>query len=137
MVLPNFVRQGLAGEDITVYGNGEQQRCFVDVADVIECLLRLVARKETRGRVFNVGSDREISINSLAELVRERTGGASRIVHVPYDEAYTSGFEDLGRRVPDLARLQEAIGFCPATPLETTVERVIASMTEEPERARS
>ncbi len=137
MVLPTFVRQGLAGEDITVYGTGEQRRCFADVSDVIEGLLRLVERREARGRVFNVGSDREISINQLAELVRERTGEASRIVHVPYAKAYATGFEDLGRRVPDLTRLEEAVGFRPNTPLESIVERVIAAMKEEPERASS
>ena len=128
MVLPTFVRQGLAGEDITVYGSGEQQRCFADVSDVVECLLRLVACEEARGRVFNVGHDQEISIEALASLVRERSGGSSRIVHVPYEEAYAQGFEDLGRRVPDLSRLEQTIGFRPTTPIETIVDRVIADV---------
>jgi UDP-glucose 4-epimerase len=130
MVLPNFVRQGLAGEDITVYGSGEQQRCFADVSDVVECLFRLVACEEAQGRVFNVGNDQEISIEGLAALVRERTGGSSRIVHVPYEEAYTEGFEDLGRRIPDLSRLEQTIGFRPTTPIETIVDRVIADAKE-------
>jgi UDP-glucose 4-epimerase len=130
MVLPNFVRQGLAGDDITVYGSGEQQRCFADVSDVVECLLRLAACDEARGRVFNVGNDQEISIGALAALVRERTGDCSRIVHVPYEEAYAEGFEDLGRRVPDLSRLERTIGFRPTTPIETIVDRVIADVKE-------
>jgi len=133
MVLPTFVRQGLAGEDITVYGSGEQQRCFADVSDVVECLLRLVACEEARGRVFNVGNDQEISIEALASLVRERTGNSSRIVHVPYEEAYAQGFEDLGRRVPDLSRLEQTIGFRPTTPIETIVDRVIADVKEREE----
>ena len=130
MVLPTFVRQGLAGEDITVYGSGEQQRCFADVSDVVECLLRLVACEQARGRVFNVGNDQEISIEALASLVGGRTGGSSRIIHVPYEEAYAEGFEDLGRRVPDLSRLERTIGFRPTTPIETIVDRVIAHVKE-------
>ncbi len=134
MVVPTFVQQGLAGEDITVYGSGAQQRCFGDVSDVIECLVRLVACEQARGQVFNVGNDREISINELAALVRERTGGRSRIVHVPYEEAYAEGFEDLDRRVPDVAKLERAVGFRPTTPIETIIERVIGEAKERSER---
>ncbi len=126
MVLPNFVRQGLAGEDITVYGSGEQRRCFADVGDVIECVMRLIDREEARGEVFNIGSNQEISIDQLAEHVKKRTGDRSRIVHIPYDEAYAEGFEDLGRRVPDLTKLQNAIGTRPQTPIEDIVGKVIA-----------
>jgi UDP-glucose 4-epimerase len=133
MVLPTFVRQGLAGEDITVYGTGEQQRCFADVADVTEALLRLVASEEARGQVFNVGSDSEISINQLATLVREHTGSRSRIVHIPYEEAYEKDFEDLGRRLPDLSKLERTINFRPTTSIETTVDRVIADLKERDE----
>jgi UDP-glucose 4-epimerase len=125
MVLPTFVRQGLGGEDITVYGTGEQRRCFGFVDDVIEVLLRLVETPAAVGQVFNVGSDQEISINALAELVRERTGGRSRIVHVPYEEAYDEGFEDLVRRVPDVSKLERAIGLRPRTPVSDIVDRVI------------
>jgi len=128
MVLPTFVRQGLRSEDITVYGDGEQRRCFGDVFAVVEALDRLQACDAAPGRVFNVGCDREISILELAELVRDRTGGGSRIVKVPYAEAYEEGFEDLGRRVPDLSRLQETIGFHPDTPIETIVGNVIESI---------
>ncbi len=134
MVIPTFVRQGLAGEDITVYGSGEQLRCFADVADVVECVLRLVESDATRGEVFNIGSDSEISIKQLAELVRERTGGDSKIVYVPYEEAYATGFEDLQRRIPDLGKLEAAIGVRPRTPIAAIVDRVIAHMKEHGER---
>jgi len=129
MVLPTFVRQGLGGEDITVYGTGEQQRCFGYVDDVIEALLRLVATPAALGQVFNVGSNEEISINQLAELVRVRTGGRSRIAHIPYGEAYDEGFEDLLRRVPDVSKLERLVGFRPRTPVATIVDRVIEYMT--------
>jgi UDP-glucose 4-epimerase len=126
MVVPSFVRQGLRGEDITVYGSGEQRRCFADVSDVVECLIRLVAEPRAIGQVFNIGTDHEISINQLAELVREQTGGRSRIVHVSYEEAYAEGFEDLQRRVPDLSKLERTIGYRPRTPIQAIVERVVA-----------
>jgi UDP-glucose 4-epimerase len=126
MVVPTFVRQGLRGEPITVFGSGDQQRCFADVADVVEALLRLVAIPGACGDVFNVGSDREISINALAELVRVATGGQSSITHTPYAEAYDEGFEDLQRRIPNIAKLERTIGFRPDTSIERIVERVIA-----------
>jgi UDP-glucose 4-epimerase len=125
MVVPTFVRQGMRGEAITVYGDGEQQRCFADVADVIEALMRLSKTPEARGQVFNVGSDREISINNLAKLVRDATGGKSTIQHVPYSEAYDEGFEDLMRRIPDVQKLQRVTGYRPQTTIERIVERVL------------
>jgi len=137
MVVPTFVRQGLRGEDITVYGTGEQRRCFGDVADVVECLVRLVGTPAAVGQVFNVGNDEETSIDALAELVRARTGKRSRIVHVPYEEAYAEGFEDLQRRVPDLAKLERTIGYRPRTPIGTIVERVIADARPVRERTRA
>jgi len=126
MVVPTFVHQALRGEDITVYGSGEQRRCFGDVADVVECVVRLVAEPAAVGQVFNVGNDEETSIDELAALVRERTGARSRIVHIPYEEAYAAGFEDLPRRVPDLTKLERTIGYRPKTPMAAIVERVIA-----------
>ena len=131
MVLPNFVRQGLAGENITVYGSGDQRRCFADVSDVVEALLRLVATPSSYGTVFNIGSDEEISINELAELVCEMTGKGSAIVHVPYDQAYGPGFEDLSRRVPNLTRLVGATAYRPRTATRTIVGRVIQHMQSE------
>lgn len=132
MVLPTFLSQGLAGDDITVYGSGEQRRCFADVDQVVECLLRLTVSEGTHGRVFNIGSDREISINRLAEIVRERTGGRSRIVHIPYDEAYEEGFEDLEVRVPDLTRLREVVQTAPDKPIEEIIDRLIEHQRERP-----
>ncbi len=126
MVLPNFAAQALAGQPITVYGSGEQSRCFGHVHDAVEAVLRLVATPEAVGRVFNIGSDEEVTIKRLAELVRDEAGSSSPIALVPYDEAYTEGFEDMQRRVPDLARLERTIGFRPRTPLATIIRDVVA-----------
>ena len=126
MVLPRFVAQGLRGEALTVFGSGEQRRCFAGVAEVVTCLCRLAREPSAWGGVFNVGSDREVSIADLAALVRARTGGRSEIVQVPYEAAYGPGFEDLGRRVPDLRRLEAAIGLRPRREIEDLVDEVIA-----------
>ncbi len=126
MVLPNFVRQGLSGEDITVYGTGEQSRCFGDVRDVVECLMRLIGCEAAQGQVFNIGNNQEISIEQLAEKVRERTGNKSEIVHLPYEQVYADGFEDLGRRIPDLTKLEATIGYRPSTNIDQIIDRVIA-----------
>lgn len=126
MVLPNFVRQGLAGEDITVYGTGDQSRCFGDVNDIIECLMRLIATDDALGQVFNIGNDTEITITALAEKVRDRTGSKSEIIQVPYEDVYADGFEDLGRRVPDLTKLEATIGYRPTTTIDETIDTVIA-----------
>ncbi len=133
MVVPTFVRQGLTGEDITVYGDGEQRRCFADVSEVVECLVRLVRTPEALGQVFNVGNDSEVSMNELADLVRTRTGGHSQIVHIPYDQAYAEGFEDLQRRVPNLEKLEATIATRPRMPLLEIVDRVIAEMQQRPD----
>lgn len=128
MVLPNFARQGLAGEDITVFGTGEQRRCFGDVGEIVECLVRLVGTPGALGQVFNVGNDEEISINLLAELVREKTGGRSGIVHVDYAQAYPEGFEDMDRRIPCLEKLERTIGYRPRMPVTEIVDRVVEDL---------
>jgi UDP-glucose 4-epimerase len=128
MVLPTFVRQGLAGEDITVFGSGEQRRCFGFVSEVVEALMRLAKTPAAIGQVFNIGNDSEISINALAELVRGKTGGRSKIVHVAYDDAYPEGFEDMERRIPSVAKLERAIGYRPSMKVDEITDRVIASM---------
>lgn len=126
MVIPRFVEQGLAGEPITIYGDGTQSRCFAHVADVVSALVGLMARPEARGQVYNVGNDREVTINELAEKVRELTGGRSPIRHIPYSEAYTAGFEDMQRRVPDLAKIRSLLDYRPAHDLDAILADVRA-----------
>jgi UDP-glucose 4-epimerase len=111
MVIPNFVRQALAGEPITVFGDGTQSRSFTHVADVVGALIKLVAEPRAIGQVINIGCSEEVTIKALAERVRAMTGSASAIRRIPYDEAYDSGFEDMPRRVPDLAKISAMIGY--------------------------
>jgi UDP-glucose 4-epimerase len=126
MVLPNFARQALRGEPITVYGDGQQARCFGHVNDSVSALLHLLDTPEAVGEVFNVGSTNEITILGLAELVKERTESDSEIVFVPYAEAYGEGFEDMPRRVPDCEKLARVTGFRCRTPLDQIVDDVVA-----------
>lgn len=126
MVLPNFARQALRGDPITVYGSGDQSRCFGHVRDAVEGLLRLVDTPAAINQVFNIGSTEETTIRNLAERVREAAGSASPIVTVPYSEAYAAGFEDMLRRVPDVSKLERATGFRPRTPLSQIVADVVA-----------
>lgn len=126
MVLPRFVSAALAGRDLEVYGEGTQSRCFCDVRDVRDVLPRLLDAPRCAGRVFNIGSDRAISIAELAQLVRTTLSSASGVQKVPYSAAYASNFEDLLQRKPDLSRIREAIGFSPRIPLEQTIRDVAA-----------
>jgi UDP-glucose 4-epimerase len=125
MVVPRFVQQALAGEPITVYGDGHQTRSFTDVDDAVRATLALSRHPSAFGAVFNVGNNREISINDLADRVKALTGSPSDIVHITYDQAYSEGFEDLRRRVPDASKLRKLIGFAPDRELEATLHRVI------------
>jgi UDP-glucose 4-epimerase len=125
MVLPTFVRQALNGQPITVFGSGEQRRCFGYVGDVVEILVRLVRTADLAGEVLNIGNDREITINELAELVKSVCGSSSPIEHIPYDAAYGPGFEDMFRRVPCLEKLQRLTGCRPGTPIEDIVSAVV------------
>lgn len=125
MVVPRFVRQALQGEPITVYGSGTQTRCFCHVRDVVGALTRLLASPATRGELYNVGNDQEVSINDLASLVRTMTGSDSEIRHIPYREAFGSGFEDMDRRVPDLSKIHKAIDYRPEHTLADTLRDVI------------
>jgi UDP-glucose 4-epimerase len=125
MVIPTFVRQALAGRPVTVYGTGEQTRCFGYVGDVVGALVKLMDRDEAVGQVFNIGSDEEVSIMELARRVRELTGSTSEIVTVPYDEAYEEGFEDMPRRVPDISRINALVGFRPTMSLDGILQSVI------------
>jgi UDP-glucose 4-epimerase len=134
MVLPNFVRQALEGSPITVFGTGQQSRCFCDVRDSVEAILRLVQNDKAIGEVINIGNDQEISIESLAHIVKQRTRSESPITFVPYDKAYEPGFEDMPRRVPALEKLQRITGFRPATPLTEIVDRVVDYFQERNKR---
>jgi UDP-glucose 4-epimerase len=125
MVVPRFVRQALRKEPITVYGDGEQSRCFADVADVVHAIAELAENPEAVGRVFNIGSTEEVTVRQLAEKVIDLTGSQSEIVYVPYDQAYAPGFEDMRRRVPSIERIVELIGYSPRHTLGDTLRRVI------------
>jgi UDP-glucose 4-epimerase len=126
MVLPRFVEQALRGGPVTVFGDGRQTRCFAHVSDVVGALAMLLRTRRARGGVFNVGSDKEISIGGLARLVLKRTGSRASIRRIPYDRAYEEGFEDLRRRVPDLTRIRRLIGYRPRIGIEAIVDSVIA-----------
>ena len=125
MVIPNFVRQALAGESITVFGDGRQTRSFSHVADVVGALLKLVVEPRALGQVINIGNTQEVTIRALAERVRELAGSNSPIKLVPYDEAYESGFEDMPRRVPDLTKIEALIGYRPRYSLDDILVQVI------------
>lgn len=126
MVLPNFVKSALDNLPITVYGNGRQSRCFCDVLDTIEGLVRLMDTPQAIGEVVNVGNTEEISIEGLARKVKERTGSSSPIEFIPYDKAYEPGFEDMMRRVPSVEKLYALTGFRPQTSLNEIIDRVAA-----------
>ena len=128
MVLPNFVRQAMAGEPITVFGDGTQSRSFTYVGDVVDALVKLAQEPRAVGHVFNIGNTEEITITQLAQRVRALTGSRSSIRYIPYDEAYEAGFEDMPRRVPDIAKIRQLIGFQPSVPLETIIQRVVESL---------
>jgi UDP-glucose 4-epimerase len=125
MVIPTFVKQALAGRPITVYGDGKQSRCFGYVGDVVGALVKLMDHPDAVGQVFNIGSNVEISIVELAERVKQITHSDSEIVFVPYDQAYEEGFEDMPRRVPDISKISEFVGFRPEMSLDGILESVV------------
>jgi UDP-glucose 4-epimerase len=125
MVIPNFVRQALAGEPITVFGDGTQSRAFGHVADVVGALLKLMAEPRAVGQVINIGNTQEITMLALAERVKQMTGSRSPIKLIPYSEAYESGFEDMPRRVPDLTKIHSLIGYTPQYSLDDVLMHVI------------
>ncbi len=126
MVVPNFVQAALDGRPLLVHGTGQQTRCFGHVKDVVEALIRLMAEPKALGQVFNVANDQEVSIQSLAEQVVAATGSASEIRLVPYETVYPEGFEDMERRLPDVAKLQRTIGFRPTRNLSEIIRDVVA-----------
>ncbi len=135
MVIPTFVKQALAGRPITVYGGGEQRRCFGYVGDVVGALIKLMDRPEAVGQVFNIGSNEEITIIELARRVKELTKSDSEIVFVPYDEAYEEGFEDMPRRIPDITKIKDLVGFHPQMRLDGILQTVIEYQSGRPEPA--
>jgi UDP-glucose 4-epimerase len=126
MVVPSFVRQALANEPITVFGDGTQARCFGYVGDIVGAVIKLAATPEAYGQVFNIGNEDEVSIDELARRVIRLTGSSSTVQHVPYSEAYGAGFEDMRRRVPDLTKIHKFIGYRPRVSLDEIIERVVA-----------
>jgi UDP-glucose 4-epimerase len=130
MVVPTFVRQALAGEPITVFGDGTQSRSFTYVGDVVGALLKLMVEPKAIGEVFNIGNIEEVTIHQLAERVKSITGSASPIVTIPYEEAYEAGFEDMPRRVPELSKIHALIGYEPAVQLDEIIRRVVASQRD-------
>ncbi|MCK5406222.1 MAG: GDP-mannose 4,6-dehydratase [Candidatus Krumholzibacteria bacterium] len=126
MVVPRFVQQALSGDPITVYGDGTQQRSFTWVGDVVEALIELIQNPKAWGEVFNIGQYKEISMLELANLVKQMTESKSEIVFVSYDQAYEAGFEDMHRRLPDLAKIEELVGYKPTLDLREMLERIIA-----------
>ena len=128
MVVPNFVRQALAGEPITVFGDGTQSRSFTYVGDVVRAVVALINEPRAIGQVFNIGNGKEISIAELAARIKTMTGSGSEIVTIPYDQAYEAGFEDMPRRVPDISKIRALIGYEPTVELDDILTRVIASL---------
>jgi UDP-glucose 4-epimerase len=125
MVLPNFVQQALGAAPITVFGTGRQSRCFCDVRDTVEAIIRLISKDAAVGEVINIGTDEEVTIDDLARLVKKRANSESLIEYIAYDQAYEPGFEDMMRRVPSLEKLRGLVSFQPATPLTEIVDRII------------
>lgn len=134
MVMPNLVGQSLEGIPLTIFGNGEQSRCFCDVQDCIEAVLRLIQNDQAVGEVVNIGSDYEVTIEGLAGLVKNRTRSSSPLKYIPYDEAHEPGFEDMYRRVPYLEKLERLTGFQPKTTLPEIVDRVAAHLVQRKQR---
>jgi UDP-glucose 4-epimerase len=135
MVLPRFVRQALGGEDLTIYGDGNQTRCFTHVRDSVDAILGVMNADEALGQAFNVGNPEEISIAGLARRVIERTEASSDIRYVPYEEAYPPGFEELGRRRPSTAAITELLGWKPRLTVDDAIDDLIESLRRESETA--
>jgi UDP-glucose 4-epimerase len=125
MVLPNFVQCALLGKPITVYGDGTQSRSFTHVKDVVWALIRLMEEPRAEGDIFNIGNDHEITINELAQKVKEMTGSDSPIEHIPYEKAYGPGFEDMERRCPNIDKIRNLIGFNPTYDIDAIIRSVI------------
>jgi UDP-glucose 4-epimerase len=125
MVVPRFVQQALRGEPLTVYGDGQQTRCFTDVRDAVTAVTKLMETPEAMGQIFNIGNNRETTVERLAHTVIRMTGSSASIRYLAYEQVYERGFEDMRRRVPDTSKLSSTIGFAPQIPLEGALEAII------------
>jgi UDP-glucose 4-epimerase len=125
MVVPTFIKQALTGRPITIHGDGSQSRCFADVSDVVRALMALMDHPGAVGEVFNIGSSEEVTIRVLAERAKALTNSGSEIVSIPYEQAYGEGFEDMPRRVPDIGKIQQLIGYRPTKSLDEILRGVI------------
>jgi len=132
MVVPTFVKQALTGRPITIHGDGRQSRCFADVSDVVGALVALMEQPAAVGEVFNIGTDEEVTIRALAERVKVITGSHSEIICVPYEQAYGEGFEDMPRRVPDLSKIGNLIGYRPTKSLDQILQGVVDYFRDSP-----
>jgi UDP-glucose 4-epimerase len=132
MVVPTFIKQALTARPITIHGDGAQSRCFADVSDVVKALMGLMDHPGAVGQVFNIGSNEEVTIRALAERVKALTQSDSEIVHVPYEQAYGEGFEDMPRRVPDIRKIEQLIGYRPTKSLDEILTGVIAFFRDSP-----
>jgi UDP-glucose 4-epimerase len=130
MVVPRFVKSALTNEPITIYGDGNQTRCFAHVYDVIDAVVAIAFADNTIGKVINIGNDFEISINALAQKIIEETSSKSRVIHVPYEEAYGDGFEDMERRVPNIELINQLVGWKPKRNLSTIIADMSAEMNK-------
>ena len=128
MVVPRFVKSALSNEPLTIYGDGNQTRCFAHVYDVIDALVAIAFAKNTVGKAINIGNDFEISINDLAKQIILETGSKSEIIYVPYKEAYGDGFEDMERRVPNLELVNQLVGWKPERDLSSIIRDISAEM---------
>jgi len=125
MVVPRFIQAALANEPIQVYDDGKQSRCFGNVYDVVDAIIRLSQAEHTSGEVYNIGSHEEVTILQLAERVKATTGSQSEIVKIPYEQAYKKGYEDMRRRVPDTSKIEAAVGWQASTSLDETIAQMI------------
>ena len=131
MVVPRFVRNALAGRPLEIHGDGSQTRAFCHVQDTIRALYGLMEARDVSGEIFNVGGQQRISIAALADRIRELVGSSSQVVHVPYDEVYGQGIEDMLHRMPSIRKIGDAIGWAP----ERTLEEILADVIEHARRA--
>jgi UDP-glucose 4-epimerase len=136
MVLPRFVEQALAGEPLTIYGDGRQSRCFTSVHDAINAVEGLLKTDSPGAAAYNVGVSEAVRIDELARRVIARVGSSSGVIHVPYADAYGEGYEELGSRVPDTSALDARTGWQPGQTLDQTIDEVIGSRAPQPRAAR-